>query len=99
MGFIRWWNNYWDRPPCQTCEELKSLLATEKHEKKLMLEYLLRESKPEPPPSPIQLNTPTVNPKTWKVRREMLEEEDRRQAEILRKKNEELEKELIGTND
>lgn len=104
MGFMNWWNNYWDAPPCRSCEELRSLLATEKHEKKQLLDTLLDTVKPKQmgEVQPIRQAEPIV-PKavSWRVRREMLEAEDRRQAEILKahqeeskKGIEELEKEL-----
>ncbi len=71
--------------PCQSCETLKMQLAIANHEKDQMLQTILSFSKPQ-----VELPTPEVDyekvkPKmmTWNVRRQMLEAEDRKAAQLL----------------
>lgn len=84
--------------PCNTCEVLRSQLDESNRERRELLSRLLEPSKPEPIPQdkeelvPIR---PSFTP--WRVRQQMLEEEDRQKARLMREKAAEitkLEKEL-----
>ena len=92
---------------CKNCDTLRDLLEIEKFEKRELLKHLLHE-----PPAPEVVKyegTPQeVRPKTisWRVRREMLEQEDRVKAQTIQRQQaeeksaksvDELEKEL-GVN-
>ena len=89
--------------PCETCEILRLQLDESNRERRELLHRLLDKDKPEPPsvsseePVPI---TPNFVP--WRVRQQMLEQEDRVKANILKKHAqsvEELEKELGVAHD
>jgi hypothetical protein len=86
--------NLFKKEPCPVCEVLREQLAHERYEKEQLLKYIL-EPQPnlnsvssgvadENEPEPIR---PRVIP--WKVRREMLEAEDREKARILAKQKDE----------
>ncbi len=93
---------------CSSCETLRSELASVRHENQQLLKSLLEITSPIKPvvvtqevnPQPLQSAT------SWRVRKQMLETEDRRNAEIIRqnkiqsvdstKSTEQLEKELLG---
>ena len=83
---------------CDVCEVLRLQLDESNRERKELLTKLLNPTQSEPlsvkeeEPQPIR---PQVIP--WKVRQQMLESEDRKQAQLMRDKKkeiEELEKEL-----
>lgn len=88
---------------CENCDTLRSLLESEKFEKKELLNHLLGTNRVETSQVNMTVAEPII-PKNipWRVRREMLESEDRAAAQIIRKKEEEarsqtteeLEKEL-----
>lgn len=90
-------------PPCETCEVLREQLASSERERRDLLARLLEKDKSEPlvqdreAPEPI---TPQFIP--WRVRQQLLEQEDRKAAALLRDKKKEidaLEKELgVGAN-
>jgi len=89
--------------PCATCEVLREQLDESNRERRELLTRLLDKANPEPSPiekeeyKPIQ---PQFMP--WRVRQQMLEAEDRKQAELMRAKREEigkLEKELGVASD
>lgn len=68
---------------CQSCETLKELLAAERYDKQQILNKLLRE--PEPVienQAPMEITRPKIMP--WRVKRQLLEAEDRKKAELLR---------------
>jgi len=74
-----------ETPPCASCDTLREQLAIANIEKKQMLESILSFTRPaESQPSPV-VDYEQLKPKmvTWNVRRQMLEAEDRRQAQIL----------------
>jgi hypothetical protein len=80
--------------PCSTCEILRSLLDESIKERRELTARIVAHSEPLPlakekeeerPPVPIQ---PTFIP--WRVRQQMLEEEDRKQAQVIRAKQNEL---------
>lgn len=91
-----------DPIPCATCEVLREQLTKSERERSELLHKLLDKDKPEPLPvekeemKPIQ---PQFIP--WRVRQQMLEAEDRKKAELMRGKAQEiaeLEKELGVSN-
>lgn len=78
--------------PCNTCEVLRGMLEQTNSEKKYLLEQLLKE------PEIIQetsteefkpIKTTKFTP--WHVRRQILEAEDRKQAQIIKDKKKEME--------
>ncbi len=77
---------------CQSCELLRSQLDESNRERRELLNRLLTKDSPEPPPivedKEIKPITPTHLP--WRVRQQMLENEDRRAAQILREKEKEI---------
>ena len=81
--------------PCETCEVLRQMLANSERERRELLARLLNPPQAEPvvvekeEPVPI---TPQFVP--WRVRQQMFEAEDRKRAELIKQRNEELEKEL-----
>ena len=87
--------------PCETCEVLRSMLDESTRERKELLHRLLDKDKAEPlvvekeEPKPLG---PSFVP--WRVRQQMLEAEDRKKAQLMKQKADEineLEKEL-GVN-
>lgn len=96
----KWFGLVDETPVCNTCEVLREMLERSEHERRELLLKILERDKPEPiiqqakkeEFTPIQ---PHFVP--WRVRREMLEQEDRHAASILRQRQkdiEDLEKEL-----
>lgn len=88
-----------DPPICGTCELLRFQLDESNRERRDLLARLLERDRPEPSPSiKIEELTPIRHQFVpWRVRQQMLEAEDRKKAEILKKHQEEvneLEKEL-----
>lgn len=73
-----------DNSVCPSCETLMRQLEIANHEKAQLLEKLLKE--PEAPAATTAPPISTVRPRTvpWVVRRQMLEAEDRKKAELLR---------------
>ena len=85
-------------PSCSSCEILRDQLDKSEEERKELLHRLLDKDKPEPP----QVVDPTLKPLQpqfipWRVRQQMLEQEDRKRAQLMKdrtKEINELEKEL-----
>lgn len=79
--------------PCNTCEVLRAQLDESNRERRELLSRLLEPSKPEPSPVeekefvPIR---PAFTP--WRVRQQMLEQEDRAKATILKNRQKEIAK-------
>lgn len=75
---------------CPTCDTLRQLLETEKFENKQLLDRLLFV----PSNPPVEQNGEPIpirqNPISLRVRREMLEKEDRAKAQVLQRKEKEL---------
>lgn len=72
-----------ERKVCDSCETLRQELAYERHEKEILLSRLLE--KPESPKEeskPVMNTRPTAVP--WRVRQQMLEQEDRAKAKLMR---------------
>lgn len=84
--------------PCESCEILREQLAKSDAERRELLTRLLDRDKPEPSPvmeEELKPITPQFIP--WRVRQQMLEAEDKKKAQLLKDRaNEisELEKEL-----
>src|SRR5262245_26507584 len=77
-------------PSCETCEVLRSQLAEANRERRELLTRLLgpeplihQEEKTEPQPI-----IPQFVP--WKVRQQMLEQEDKKRAQLMREKQNEM---------
>lgn len=70
---------------CQSCETLKMQLAIANHEKEHLLSVILESTKQAQAEASPQIDYEKVKPKlmTWNVRRQMLEAEDRKAAQIL----------------
>lgn len=88
-----------DPVSCPTCEVLKEQLSIERQFNKTLFTKLLEKDKPELPPLPENDEIKPIIPQyvPWRVRQQMLETEDRKTAELKRKKKDEidaLEKEL-----
>jgi len=89
---------------CQSCETLKMQLSIANIEKKQLLESILSLTRPaEVQPPSAQVNPKDAAPKmmTWNVRRQMLEAEDRKNAQVLaeqRKSAEDAKKAFIAAN-
>lgn len=84
--------------PCVTCEVLRIQLDESNRERKELLHKLLDKVNPEPSPEVKEEYEP-IKPQftPWRVRQQMLEAEDRKKAQLLKGKKDEidaLEKEL-----
>lgn len=86
---------------CKNCEVLQQLLTEERFEKKRLLDTLLSVTNPVAKPEPDRtVAFEDIRPKhtPWRVKKEMLEAEDRRHAALLKaeydKSIEKLEHEL-----
>lgn len=69
---------------CPSCETLKEIIATERFEKKQLLDKLTLEKPPvmeEPPANMTPIQSRMI---PWRVKRQLLEAEDRKKAELLR---------------
>lgn len=81
-------------PPdsCESCEVLRQQLTESNAERKDLLHRLLDRDKPEPLQSEkeeLKPITPQYTP--WRVRQQMLEQEDRAKARIMKEKAKEIE--------
>lgn len=90
-----------DEKICQSCETLTLQLSIANAEKKQLLESILSFSRPaEIVTKEVKLEDIKPKAVTWAVRKQMLESEDRKTAELMTKRKEvaksinELEKEL-----
>lgn len=106
---IKWYEQWREVRRCESCETLREQLAIANGDRERLLKAILDANKPVAAVSEPETHSETIAPilpknVPWRVRREMLENEDRAKAEILRKKEleikeatkstEELEKEL-----
>lgn len=85
-------------PPCETCDILRYQLEKSEKERRELLDKLLSKDRPEPLPEKQEEFKP-ITPQfvPWRVRQQMLEQEDRKTAQLMHDKNkeiEDLEKEL-----
>lgn len=77
--------------PCEACEILRMQLAKSDAERNELLRRLLDKDKPEPlvvDKEDLVPITPQFTP--WRVKQQMLEAEDRKQAELLRNRQREI---------
>lgn len=81
-----------DEPHCESCDVLQKQLEIANYEKKQLLEHILDFTKPAVIEPPATRNIEPITPKTvpFSVKRQMLEQEDRVKAEILKQKEQEL---------
>lgn len=76
---------------CESCETLRMQLAIANEEKKQLLDSILDMTKPKVETNiPINLTNSTQRAIPWRVRKEMLESESRKTAELLKRKVEEM---------
>ena len=96
MGFWHQLTNKWfglSDEPCETCEILRMQLAESSAERRDLLHRLLEKDKPitvtedKTEYKPI---TPAYTP--WRVRQQLLEAEDRKKMELLKRNADEVEK-------
>lgn len=81
-----------EEKPCESCETLRRQLELVNHEKSQLLELVLEKNRPEPAtqiPSNLKPVLPVSLP--WRVRQQMLEQEDRQKARVLRQQQEQEE--------
>jgi len=84
---------------CQSCETLKLQLSIANHEKQEMLNTILSLSRPaEREQTSPAVDYEKIKPKmtTWNVRRQMLEAEDRKAAQVLAEQRKKSIKEQIA---
>ena len=89
---------YRESKVCQSCENLKHQLEVVYYEKKQLLEKILEKPTIETTKEPTMVTLPSRNV-PWNVRRQMLEQEDREKAKLIREapnavSTEQLEKDL-----
>lgn len=79
---------------CVTCDLLREMLAKSEQERSELLHRLLDKANPEPPPVVVQEEMKPVGQTfvPWRVRQQMLEAEDRKTAQLMKQRNEEIAK-------
>lgn len=85
---------------CQSCETLKSQLATANHREQQLLVRILELTNPvKPEPRQIELPPEALKPKytPWEVKRQMLEENDREKARVIAQNKKQTE-EVLARN-
>lgn len=84
---------------CSSCFTLLQQLAFERSEKERLLNLIIEMNKPqaEVPQEPTEMKE-ISNVVPWRVRQQMLEQEDRAKAAVIKRKTEELEKEVGISN-
>lgn len=92
--FYKWFG----LPTCPTCEVLREQLEIANHERRELLRSLLHKEEPKEEEPNKELEP--IKPKfiTWSARRQMLEAEDRKKAQLMKEKQDELaalEKEVL----
>jgi len=82
-------NEIQDARVCSSCETLKHQLEIANYEKRELLNKLIREPE-QPVTNPVNYNE--IRPRTvpWNVKRQELEAEDRRRAQLMKEKEKEL---------
>jgi len=81
--------------PCPTCEVLRNQLLGNERERRELLARLLEKGQPEPSvPTVKEEELKAITPQfiPWRVKQQMLESEDRRSAQLMREKTNEIEK-------
>jgi hypothetical protein len=96
MGMWKQLANKWfglTDAPCESCEILRSMLDESNRERKDLLHRLLEPKQVEPPSTPAEDFQPvTPNFVPWRVRQQMLEQEDRQKAKLMRDRSAEIDK-------
>src|SRR5438876_4135914 len=79
---------------CESCETLKQQLAIVNHNNELLMNRLLEKPEKELDKPPVEITRPRTL--SWNIRKQMLEQEDREKARLMREAPSinELEKEL-----
>jgi len=96
MGMWKQLVNKWfglTDPPCESCDILRMQLAESNAERRDLLHRLLEPKQVEPPSiqseEPVAI-TPQFTP--WRVRQQILEQEDRQKAKLMRDRSAEIDK-------
>lgn len=78
--------------PCPTCEVLRFQLDESNRERRELLQKFLERDKPEQTTAPAKEDMQPIRPQftPWRVRQQMLEAEDRKQAQLLKEKQKEM---------
>lgn len=104
MFLLNWLRQYkqikseYEKPKfCESCETLKLQLSIANEEKKQLLNRLLEKPEPEQRPDVSELKPIQTAQVPWNVRRQMLEAADRRRAQDLHQKKQEMDH-LENTN-
>jgi hypothetical protein len=81
-----------ESPTCLTCEVLRSQLDESNIERRDLLTRLLERDRPESVSPAKEQELQPIRPQftPWRVRQQMLEAEDRKQAQLLRDKQKEM---------
>lgn len=81
-------------PPCATCELLRDQLDESNRERRELLARLLEPKTAEPPSAHVEERHIPITPNfvPWRVKQQMLEQEDRKKAELLKNRTEEIDK-------
>jgi hypothetical protein len=96
MFLLDWYEKYLqlkqDYKVCQTCDYLKNQLEIERNFNKILMEKLTKT--PEPITMESKTPEPIVRPSfiPWRTRRQLLEAEDKRAAQVMQDKEKELQK-------
>ena len=103
MRFIRFWHKVFkpncdcevcSTPACENCEQLQTLLASEKATNARLVDTIINFHKPIVAESSFESKPEELKPignsfRSWSIQRRMLEEEDMAKAKIIKKKAEE----------
>jgi hypothetical protein len=78
--------------PCNTCEVLRAQLDESNRERRELLNRLLEPSKSEPLPPVKEEELRSIQPAfiPWRVKQQILEQEDRKSAELMKQKVKEI---------
>jgi hypothetical protein len=96
MFLLDWYEKYLqlkqDYKICQTCDYLKNQLEIERQFNKVLMDKLT--NKPKTIPVQAERPEPIIKPSfiPWRTRRQLLEAEDRRAAQVMRDKEKELQR-------
>lgn len=76
---------------CATCEVLREQLAYSERERRELLAKILEKDKPESVIQPSEPDVPiTPHFTPWRVRQQLLEQEDHKKAQLMRDKEKEI---------
>lgn len=86
-------------PVCNSCEILRDMLDKSELERRELLHKLLTRGESEPaPPAALKEELQPITPQfiPWRVKQQMLEQEDRMKAQLLRNKEKEISQSKIS---